>query len=48
MLMLVAGTCTGFAESFAKARGVADFSLWAKRIGGAVVAIVGGYLLWQA
>jgi cytochrome c biogenesis protein CcdA len=48
VLMLVAGTFTGFAEAFAKARGVADFSLWAKRIGGVVVAIVGGYLLWHA
>jgi cytochrome c-type biogenesis protein len=48
MLMLVAGTCTGFAEAFAKARGLADFSLWSKRIGGAIVAIAGIYLLWQA
>jgi cytochrome c biogenesis protein CcdA len=48
MLMLAAGTFTGFVESFVKARGVVNFSSWTKRIGGFLVAIVGGYLLWKA
>lgn len=48
LLMLMAGTFTGFVESFVKARGVVNFSLWTKRLGGLLVAIVGGYLLWEA
>jgi cytochrome c biogenesis protein CcdA len=48
MLMLVAGTFTGFIESFVQAKGVVNFSAWTKRIGGSVVAVVGAYLLWQA
>jgi cytochrome c-type biogenesis protein len=46
--MLLAGTFTGFVESFVKARGVANFSLWAKRISGLVVALVGSWFVWQA
>ncbi len=48
MLMLAAGTFTGFIESFVRARGVVNFSSWTKRIGGSVIAVVGGYLLWRA
>jgi cytochrome c biogenesis protein CcdA len=48
LLMLVAGTFTGFIESFVKAKGVIDFSAWSKRFGGVVVAFVGAYLLWRA
>jgi cytochrome c-type biogenesis protein len=48
LLMLVAGTFTGFVEGFVKARGVVNFSSWTKRLGGFIVAIVGGYLLWEA
>ena len=48
LLMLFAGTFTGFIESFVKAKGIVNFSLWTKRLGGLVVAIVGAYLLWQA
>jgi cytochrome c-type biogenesis protein len=47
LLMLFAGTFTGFVEGFAKARGVMGFSLWAKRISGALVALVGGWFTWQ-
>jgi len=47
LLMLFAGTFTGFVEGFVKARGVANFSLWAKRVSGAVVALVGGWFVWQ-
>jgi cytochrome c-type biogenesis protein len=48
MLMLAAGTFTGFIESFVRAKGVVNFSSWTKRIGGSVIAVVGGYLLWRA
>lgn len=48
LLMLFAGTFTGFVEGFAKARGVVNFALWAKRVSGAVVALVGGWFVWQA
>lgn len=48
VLMLAAGTFAGFVESFARARGVTDVSAWAQRVGGALVAVVGGYLVWHA
>jgi cytochrome c-type biogenesis protein len=48
LLMLVAGTFTGFVESLAKAKGVVNFSTWTKLAGGLVVALVGCYLLYQA
>ena len=47
LLMLFAGTFTGFVEAFVKARGVVNFSLWAKRVSGLVVALVGGWFVWQ-
>jgi len=47
LLMLFAGTFTGFVEGFVKARGVMNFSLWTKRISGTVVALVGGWFVWQ-
>jgi cytochrome c-type biogenesis protein len=47
LLMLFAGTFTGFIEGFVKARGVMNFSLWAKRVSGAVVALAGGWFIWQ-
>src|SRR5512136_451792 len=46
MLMLAAGTFTGFIESFVKARGIINFSVWARRLGGFVVAAAGCYLVW--
>lgn len=48
LLMLVAGTFTGFVESLAKAKGVANFSTWTKRFSGFIVAFVGIYLIWNA
>ena len=48
MLMLAAGTFTGFVESFVKARGIINFSVWARRLGGFVVAAAGCYLVWGA
>jgi cytochrome c biogenesis protein CcdA len=48
MLMLAAGTFTGFIESFVKARGIVSLSAWTSRAGGFMVAAVGIYLLWSA
>jgi cytochrome c biogenesis protein CcdA len=48
LLMLAAGTFTGFIEAFVKAKGVVNFSAWAKRISGAIITAVGGWFLWQA
>lgn len=47
MLMLFAGTFTGFVEGFVKARRVVNFSLWVKRASGGVVTLVGGWFIWQ-
>jgi cytochrome c-type biogenesis protein len=47
LLMLFAGTFTGFVEGFVKARGVVNFSLWAKRVSGGVVMLAGGWFVWQ-
>jgi cytochrome c biogenesis protein CcdA len=47
LLMLLAGTFTGFVEGFVKARGVVSFSILAKRISGLIVALVGGWFVWQ-
>jgi cytochrome c-type biogenesis protein len=47
LLMLAAGTFTGFIEGFVKARGVANFSLWAKRISGVIILLVGGWFIRQ-
>jgi cytochrome c-type biogenesis protein len=47
LLMLFAGTFTGFVEGFVKARGVVNFSIWAKRVSGLIVALVGGWFFWQ-
>jgi len=48
LLMLAAGTFTGFIEAFVKARGVVNFAAGAKRISGAIVMLVGGWFVWQA
>lgn len=47
LLMLFAGTFTGFVEGFIKARGVVNFSLWAKRVSGLIIVSVGGWFVWQ-
>ncbi len=47
LLMLFAGTFTGFVEGFAKAKGVAGFSALAKRASGSVIVLVGGWFVWQ-
>ncbi len=48
LLMLAAGTFTGFVEAFAQAKGVINFSIWAKRISGAIIAAVGAWFIWLA
>lgn len=47
LLMLAAGTCTGFVESLVKAKGIVRFTNWTKRFSGGIVALVGMYLIWQ-
>jgi cytochrome c biogenesis protein CcdA len=48
MLMLAAGTFTGFIESFVKAKGIINFSAWTRRLGGFIIATAGCYLIWVA
>jgi len=48
LLMLAAGTFTGFIESFVQARGVMNFTLWTKKVSGMIIALAGGWLIWQA
>lgn len=48
LLMLAAGTFTGFVESLVKAKGVVNFTAWTKRFGGFIVALVGIYLIWNS
>lgn len=48
LLMLAAGTFTGFVEAFAKNRGVANLSDWSRKLGGCVVSLTGAWFLWQA
>lgn len=48
LLMLAAGTFTGFVEAFAKTKGIVNFSLLSKRISGAIIAAVGAWFIWQA
>ena len=48
LLMLAAGTCTGFVEAFAKTKGIVNFSLVSKRISGGIIAAVGAWFIWQA
>lgn len=48
LLMLAAGTFTGFIEAFVKAKGVVNFSAWTKRFSGGVISLVGAWFIWQA
>lgn len=47
LLMLAAGTFTGFIEAFVQTKGIINVSAWTKRFGGLVVAVVGVYLLFK-
>jgi cytochrome c-type biogenesis protein len=46
-LIILAGIVTGFVESFAKSRGATNFSVWAKRLSGALIVLVGGYVFYM-
>lgn len=48
LLMLIAGTCTGFVEAFAKSRGIERFATWSKKASGCIVGVVGGWFIWQS
>jgi cytochrome c biogenesis protein CcdA len=45
-LIVLAGVVTGFVESFVQAKGVVNFSAWAKRVSGALIILAGLYLLY--
>jgi cytochrome c biogenesis protein CcdA len=48
LLMLAAGTFTGFIEAFVKAKGIVNFSVWAKRVSGGLITAVGAWFIWRA
>jgi cytochrome c biogenesis protein CcdA len=48
LLMLAAGTFTGFIEAFVKAKGIVNFSAWTKRFSGGVITLTGAWFIWQA
>jgi cytochrome c biogenesis protein CcdA len=48
LLMLCAGTFTGFVEGVIKARSAVRFSLWARRASGLLVALAGVWFVWHA
>jgi cytochrome c-type biogenesis protein len=45
-LIFLAGTATGFAESFIKSKGISNITTWGKRIGGSIVVFAGIYLFY--
>jgi cytochrome c biogenesis protein CcdA len=45
-LIFLAGTATGFVESFVKSKGISNVTFWGKRIGGSIVVLVGIYLVY--
>ena len=45
-LIFLAGTATGFVESFAKSKGISNIATWGKRVGGSIVTLVGMYLVY--
>jgi len=45
-LIFLAGTATGFAESFIKSKGISNITTWGKRVGGVIVAFAGVYLFY--
>ncbi|ABK97787.1 cytochrome c biogenesis CcdA family protein [Pelobacter propionicus] len=48
MLMLAAGTFTGFVEAFFKTRGVLNASAWSRKASGIIISLAGAWLIWQA
>ena len=45
-LIVLAGVVTGFVESFVQAKGVVNFSAWAKRVSGGLITLAGLYILY--
>ena len=45
-LIILAGVSTGFVESFAKSKGITNFSNVAKKISGLLIIFAGFYILW--
>jgi cytochrome c-type biogenesis protein len=45
-LIFLAGTATGFVESFVKSKGISNITTWGKRIGGSIVVFAGIYLFY--
>jgi cytochrome c-type biogenesis protein len=45
-LIFLAGTATGFAESFIKSKGISNITAWGKRVGGVIVVFAGIYLFY--
>lgn len=48
LLMLAAGTFTGFVEAFFNRRGVRNFSDWSRKISGFIISLAGTWFIWQA
>lgn len=48
LLMLVAGTFTGFVEAFAKTSGVINFSNWSRKVSGGIISLAGVWFILQA
>lgn len=46
VLIFLAGTATGFVEGFIRSRGLGQVTVWGKRVGGMIVVLVGGYLVY--
>ena len=45
-LIFLAGTATGFVESFIKSKGISNLTIWGKRLGGLIVVLVGIYMFY--
>jgi len=46
-LIIVAGISAGFVQKWVESRGATQFSVWTKRIFGALVVYAGGYILYH-
>jgi cytochrome c-type biogenesis protein len=48
LLMLFAGTFTGFIEAFVKAKGISNFSSRARQVSGVIITLTGAWFIWEA
>lgn len=48
LLMLAAGTFTGFIEAFVRGRGLIHVASWTRRMSGAIIMLAGGWFVWHA